>query len=276
MKKILFLLLILLVGCKVTEETYNVDLTIKPYPVNPNTETDISFKIGDKAGNPIPLEIDHERIVHVFSVREDLEEFKHMHPEDFGKVNDENVKNAQFSIKNTFAEAAKYAIVFEFTTNGKTLYKQLELDVEKANKKKLEISRNYGRIKTFGEYSVELIPLEYSEGPLVEKQSPIKAGEKTNLVFRVIKDGAFLSSGLEMYLGSEAHVAVWKEDLSQFIHTHAYVPKTEHGVGHKQMYFGPNLPVQLVFPETGLYKIFLQFKHKGKIITGDFMLEVSE
>ena len=269
MRKLAFLLMVLLAGCTVTEEKYNVDLTLRPYPITAGVETNIDFKITDDSGNPVPLETMHERIVHLFTIREDLEEFKHIHPEDFGKLTEENMKDAAFSIKNTFSEAGKYAVVFEFTTNGKTLYKQLELNVEGA-KKELSVNRDTGRIKSFSEYGMEMIPVESLDGQLVEKHGDIKSGEKTNLVFRVIKNGDFVDN-LELYLGSEAHFAVWKDDLTNFMHAHAYMPEMDHG----QMYFGPNLPVQLTFPEPGFYKIFIQFKHEGKVITGDFMIEVA-
>src|SRR5574341_2415824 len=107
MKILLFLLAIFLVGCTTIEEVYDVDLTVKPYPIKKNVETGIDFKIA-KDGNPVPLEINHERIVHILTVREDLEEFKHIHHEDFNELKEENKKNSQFNIKNTFAEAAKY------------------------------------------------------------------------------------------------------------------------------------------------------------------------
>ncbi len=269
MKRLLFLLLVFLVGCTSVEEVYDIDLTIKPYPIQKNVETSIDFKIS-KEGNPVPLEIDHERIVHVLNVRGDLEEFKHIHHEDFNELTEDNRKNAEFNIKNTFAEAARYAVVFEFTTAGKTLHRQLELNVE-GEKKELTINKDTNWIKAFGEYGIELIPLE-SIDTVVQKQSEVKAGEKTALLFRVIKSGDFVKD-LEMYLGAEAHFAVWKEDLSEFMHQHAYVPIAGHGVTHGQVLFGPNLPVELTFSEPGFYKIFVQFKHQGKVITGDFWIE---
>lgn len=264
MKGLLFLVVVFLVGCTSVEEVYDIDLTVKPYPIKKGVETSIDFKIA-KDGNPVSLEIDHERMVHILTVREDLEEFKHIHHEDFNELTEENEKNAEFNIKNTFAEAAKYAIVFEFTTAGKTLHRQLELNVE-GQKKELIINKDSNWIKVFGEYGVEFIPLESIEGPLIQKQSEIKAGEKTALLFRVIKDGNFVDN-LEPYLGSAAHFIVWKEDLNQFMHQPAYVPISG------QSNFGPNLPVELTFPEPGFYKIFIQFKHQGEVIIGDFWIE---
>ncbi len=255
-----------MVGCTTVEEAYDIDLTVKPYPIKKGVETSINFKI-TKEGNPIPLEINHERIVHILTVREDLEEFKHLHHEDFNKLTEENRKNSQFNIKNTFAEAAKYAVVFEFTTAGETLHKQLELDVE-GEKGELTVNKDSNWIKEFGEYGMELIPLESISGPLIQKQSEIKAGEKTAFLFRVIKDGSFVED-LEMYLGAKAHFTVWKEDLSEFIHRYAYEPE----IMNKETRFGPNLPVELTFPEPGFYKIFAEFKHEGEVITGDFWIE---
>lgn len=278
MKKLAILLLIFLVGCTFIEKVYDIDLTIKPYPIQKNVETNLDFNI-TKEGNPVSLELNHERLVHIFSVRQDLEEFKHTHPEDFGEITAENKANAQFNIKNTFAENAKYAIVFEFTTAGKTLYKQLELNV--GVPKELPVDKDTSWVKSFDGYGIELIPLDSiapfteASGPIVQKQSEIKAGEKTALLFRVIKDGDFVDD-LDTYLDSAAHFAIWKEDLSQFMHEHAYMQSSENGGHQGKVNTGPNLPVELIFPEPGFYKIFVQFKHKGKIITGDFWVEAKE
>ena len=276
MNKLLVLLLIFLLGCTVTEELYDIDLTIKPYPIIPNTDTDIGFKI-TKEGNPIPLEINHERIVHVLTVREDLEEFKHIHPENFGKAIEENIKNSEFGIKNTFTEAAKYLIVFEFQSEGKVLSKQVELDVGD-KKKEFSVNRDLNMFKSFGEYGIEMIPLESVDdylinGALVQKQSKIKSNERTGFVFRVVKDGNFVSD-LEPYLGSKAHFSVWKEDLTNFMHLHAYESGHEDNM-HGIEKFGPNLPAVINFPEAGYYKIFVETQHKGKTIVGDFMVEVN-
>lgn len=276
MKKLFILLTLFLLGCTVTEELYDIDLTIKPYPIVPNAETNIDFKI-TKDGNPVPLEINHERIVHVLTVREDLEEFKHIHPENFGKATEENIKNSEFGIKNTFAEAAKYIIVFEFQSEGRVLSKQVELEVG-SKKKEFEVDRDLTSTKSFGNYGIEMIPLESVDeylmyGGIVQKQSSIKSKVRTGFVFRVIKDGNFVAD-LEPYLGSKAHFSVWREDLTNFMHLHAYESGHEDNI-HGEKKFGPSLPLVVNFPEAGYYKIFVEFQHEGKAVAGNFMVEVN-
>lgn len=276
MKKLFVLLTLILLGCTITEELYDIDLTIKPYPITSNTETDIDFKI-TKDGDSVPLEINHERIVHVLTVREDLEEFKHIHPENFGKATKENIQNSEFGIKNTFAEAAKYLMVFEFQSEGKILAKQVELEV--GNKKKeLSVNRDLNMAKSFGDYSVEMIPLEsideyLMQSTIIQKQSSIKSNERTGFVFRVITRGDFVGD-LEPYLGSKAHFSIWKDDLTNFMHLHAYESGHEDNM-HGEKKFGPNLPLIVNFPELGYYKIFVEFQHEGKVIAGNFMVEVN-
>lgn len=261
MKKLSWLiLLIFLAGCISNQEAiYNVDIAITPFPLEKGVETNFNFKILDVFDNPAKLELEHERYVHVLSVREDLEEFKHLHHEDFGVLTGENIKNSEFSVKNTFEKAVKYYIVFEFKTGGKDLHNQIELEVE-GDREKLTFNRNTETTKTIMGYSIELI-----------KGGVIKAGEKTDLMVKVVRDGKPVIN-FENYLGTRAHAVVWKEDLTNFMHAHAYTGKMDHSA-HGSFVEG-DIPLQLTFPEHGYYKLFVQFKHENEIITSDFTLEV--
>ena len=88
---------------------------------------------------------------------------------------------------------------------------------------------------------------------------------------------------MQPYLGAPMHIAIVKEDLTNFIHTHAIVSDKMPMIGHSMMdmghidvpaHFGPRLMAQLIFPEKGLYQIFGEFKHNGKVIVTNFMAEV--
>jgi hypothetical protein len=110
-------------------------------------------------------------------------------------------------------------------------------------------------------------------GTIVQKQESIKAKESTGFVFRVIKEGNFVND-LETYLGSRAHFSVWKDDLTNFMHLHAYESGHKENI-HSKEKFGPNLPAVINFPEGGYYKIFVQTQHNGKTVVGNFMVEVN-
>jgi hypothetical protein len=49
-------------------------------------------------------------------------------------------------------------MVFEFQSEGKVWFKQVELEVG-SKKKEFEVNRDLNTIKSFGDYSIEMIPL---------------------------------------------------------------------------------------------------------------------
>jgi hypothetical protein len=68
-------------------------------------------------------------------------------------------------------------------------------------------------------------------------------------------------------------------DLRRFIHAHGIIPGESHtALGHVHVEsserFGPEIDAVVVFPVKGIYKIFSQVKHRGKVILFDFMVNV--
>lgn len=83
----------------------------------------------------------------------------------------------------------------------------------------------------------------------------------------------------EPFLGASMHLAVVPEDLKVFIHAHGSVPGSPHHHDHMHAppppeKFGPAIESDIVFPAKGVYKIFSQVKHQGKVLLFDFMVKV--
>jgi len=43
---------------------------------------------------------------------------------------------------------------------------------------------------------------------------------------------------------------------------------------HPPKKFGPEIDAEIVFPSKGVYKIFSQASHRGKVLLFDFMVKV--
>jgi hypothetical protein len=131
---------------------------------------------------------------------------------------------------------------------------------------------------------------EETDGYAVSLQKPdaIKAGVPVSLVYRFTEDGAPVTD-LRPYLGAPLHLAVVKEDLSQFQHEHGTVPGeehaggTDHGSGHDGYVsheyegpsaFGPELTATLSFSEPGTYYLFGQAAHGDRLLITRFPVEV--
>ena len=85
---------------------------------------------------------------------------------------------------------------------------------------------------------------------------------------------------LEPYLGAAMHLAVVPTSLNLFIHAHGLTPGEPH-TNHDHLHttappdkFGPEIESDIVFPAKGIYKIFSQVKHQGKVLLFDFMVDV--
>lgn len=129
------------------------------------------------------------------------------------------------------------------------------------------------------------------DGYRVTLSSPekIKAGERTKLSYYIEKDGKPVSD-LEPYLAAAMHIALVRQDFGLFRHTHGEA--SEPGsVWFQQMLgkyfkyhihfapdrFGPKIitqPWTTIFPTPGVYQVFGEFKHEGKITVADFMIKV--
>ncbi|MFP5285649.1 MAG: hypothetical protein ACLGI9_07920, partial [Thermoanaerobaculia bacterium] len=122
-------------------------------------------------------------------------------------------------------------------------------------------------------------------------QSPLAAGRETDLRFEVRgPDGRPLS--LEPYMGMLSHAAITRDDGKVFVHLHpmgsinmaaqqAFEKKIapaaagmDHGA-HAHHQHGPTVvSFPYEFPQPGRYRIWVQVKSGGRVLTGVFDTEV--
>ncbi len=240
--------------------------------INAGIPTMIEFSIKDGEGKPAILSVQHERIVHFIVISEDMKEFRHIHPEDY-EVNKGSDKSATFKIPFTFPRGGKYVIAMDYAHGLTPESRHFEADVSggisQGEVAKYPLKGVYGES---GEYQVELDP------------SIMLSGEPASLAFRVKKNGKNVYD-MTPYLGAAMHVAVIKNDLSEFTHAHGEVhlqgvpvpPVNKNGI-HQHAppppRFGPVVDVHPIFKGAGLYTLFAQFLHEGKVVTTHFTVRV--
>lgn len=244
-----------------------VRLEKHPANVTAGIPVDITAHIQDRNGRAlVGLIGHHDRILHTIIIGRDLRVFAHIHPEDIGPVTYEMQRNATFPLRFTFPQAGEYLIGLDFaTTEGfYSKFSLINVTGEPAmGKPKTDLSAE----KKFGEYNVSLhLP-----------PAGIKAGTEATLRYVIKKKGKPVTD-LEPYLGAPMHLAIVPSDLTGFIHTHGVVPgKTgvqEHARIESSERFGPEIDVEILFPVKGIYKIFSQVEHQGKVCLFDFMVRV--
>jgi hypothetical protein len=207
------------------------------------------------------LDTVHERKMHIFIVGQDLQTFAHLHPEDFhGGFAGQS--QGVYSIDYSFPQAGNYLVVFDYTHDGQGLLNEIPVQV---------LGLSY-MDKPRYDYSTtkEYVPYEVS----LEKPAQIEAGKEVALSYHLKENGQDIHD-LQMYLGSEVHLFVVKDDFTFAGHTHSYIPGHDFHTGNMtQHYVGPTVPVKLTFPSPGTYALFGQFEHNNSIITTQFLVEV--
>jgi oxalate decarboxylase/phosphoglucose isomerase-like protein (cupin superfamily) len=71
---------------------------------------------------------------------------------------------------------------------------------------------------------------------------------------------------VEPYLGASGHLVVLREGDLAYLHVH---PETEASAD-RQIRFG------VEYPSAGRYRMFLQFKHQGRVHTAAFTREADD
>jgi hypothetical protein len=215
-----------------------------------NEKIPISILIKDKSGKPIEsFDTVHEKKMHLFIISKDLAYFSHIHPKYKG--------NGEFDITTTFPAGGDFKLISEFTPNGG------------------------------GDSSVEthwqhVEGEEAKEEPLVPDQELTKVvdGKKVSLSFDHLMAGMTLHmtftindaktnqpiNDLQPYLGAMGHTVAMTADAEKYLHIH---PMTTAGNG-------PRVIFMTIFPEKGIYKIWGQFQHDGKVFTVPFVVNVPE
>lgn len=257
-----------------------VDMSASPVPTV-GTATWFDFFVNEKPANtPIPaddLEIEHEKPMHVIGVRSDMEEFFHIHP-----LPDPNAPG-HLIVPHVFAAPGMYKLWAEVKKGGMVhAVGQPEFLVMGTGTQSAK-NVSFGRNVVTGNYQVSL-----------EVDEPVAKGRETDLTFD-IHTPTGNEVAVEDYLGAAMHLAIIKDDWTQFIHTHPegsdmhgalrVIPRAfAHGEAEESAKSSGDHGIQfhVIFPEVGLYRAFAQFRPVGadlgpeEALTAAFWIRVEE
>ncbi|EKN71556.1 putative secreted protein [Neobacillus bataviensis LMG 21833] len=214
----------------------------------PNEKIPISILIKDKDNQPIKsFQTVHEKKMHLFIVSKDLSYFSHIHPKYKG--------NGEFTITTTFPAGGDYKIIADVTPKGGG---------------DSSIESHWQHVEGVAAQEEPLVPdqelTKVVDGKKVTLSfSQLTAGETLHMTFTItdaktnqpIKD-------LQPYLGAMGHMVAMSADAERYLHIH---PMTTAGNGPKVIFM-------TIFPETGVYKVWGQFKLEGKVFTVPFVIDV--
>jgi hypothetical protein len=204
------------------------------HPVN------LRFYVNRKPGDfPLDdLQVEHERLIHVIGVRDDLGEFFHIHPVKTGP--------GTWRVSHTFTNGGNYKIWCDVK------YQSVSYGVAQPSltvSGKIDAPRTPLEVKERAAASGYDITLIHSE--------PLAIG-KTNLLQFMIRDARGDPLQTENFLGAPMHLVLIRDDLSVYLHAHP-----EH-----REFINSTDPIRFfeLFPRPGTYKLFAQFRPKGSTL----------
>ncbi len=272
---------------------YRMRLKLQPPRPLAGAETRLTWRLTHGANDtPVEqLQVLHERVVHNFIVNLDFSSFAHIHHEDFRALTADDLKHATFTLPYRFPRAGHYRIVSDFTHRDRNWIKHFDVTVGTPPPADGAPPADLSRTR-----EVDGVLATLSMSPRV----PV-AGYETELVLNLARGGVPVTD-LGLILGSEVHVALWREDGQHFGHTHSYTPhmasmlRAMHDKGAdparrarmmadmmvmmmnmpaELVFHGPEIPVHYVFPEPGVYHLFMQCAPAGQPRVFHFALEVA-
>lgn len=270
-----------------------VNLNITPVPFKTAQLHKLDFFVNEKPENrPVPvesLEIEHEKLMHVIGVRSDMNEFFHLHPTPTSET-------GHLATDYVFLKPGRYKVWSEIKKDGVVhSFGHPEILIAGDGPRE-EKKVSFGRNVVTALYQVAL-----------KMDEPVVKGREHHLSFDIHTfDGDEVE--VEDYLAAKMHLTIIKDDWKRFIHTHPLENKDHHAVSSYRMsvetkpfweealaHGVEDLPgkiheegedktinFRVVFPEAGLYKVFVQFRPRGidlpkdEALTASFWIEVKE
>jgi hypothetical protein len=246
--------------------------------------------------------------MHLFLVRDDATAFAHLHP-----AATDSSDNPRFVAALPPLPAGSYrayADVVHETGFERTLVGALEIDSSVAR------AGRGGGVRPDADDAwsaapaarTRAVPLEDGSIMTLELSSEVIEADRDEMIRITVRDRAGGAARLEPYLGMPAHAVVTRVDGAVYVHLHPMGTVTNaaqqafllrdrgdttasgrlrlesHGT-HSAAAMGaaPALPADsaavefpYAFPSGGSYRLFVQVKRAGRILTGAFAIDVAE
>lgn len=191
----------------------------------------------DDQGKPLDeseLSMNHERLVHLIVVSQDLQQFYHLHPEPGEK--------GEFKVDSPLKPGSYQAFVDIQPKNHTYAIAPLSLQVGEEKTSTANLKPDSDFTQTIQGTTVTMTPTTFQSGQSVTLDFSLEGGEP------------------EPYLGALGHVVILDEQAKDFVHVH---PTSE-----------TDTRFATTFNQPGMYKIWAEFKIDGQVKPYSFTVEV--
>ncbi|MEH7455315.1 hypothetical protein [Gottfriedia acidiceleris] len=235
------------------EETEKNDLTKLDFKFTETPQSGkkvtLTINVKDEEGKPVKdFELEHEKLMHLIVISKDLSFFDHIHPEYKG--------DGKFEIVPNFPSGGEYKLYADFVPKGESkIVKSSIVKVEGQEDQPTNLVADQKLTKVIDGKEITLTfdhLMTNMELPMTFKIKDAKTKKPI--------------TNLQPYLGAIGHVVAISGDTENYLHVH---PMDENTTG-------PDAKFMTSFPKKGLYKIWGQFQHDGKVFIVPFTVNVPE
>jgi uncharacterized membrane protein len=233
------------------DAAYTMIFRFTPEQPLPGTPVGLSFTPMDIRTHALAgLDVVHTKKIHLIIVKKDLSTFDHVHPEE--------EPPGRYSLSYIFKEPGSYLLFADVTpTGGGNQVFPVSVTVGGHASPSLPLRVTEAGARLIGDYRVALTLSPY----------PAPSKDEVTLTFALSESGKPVTD-LQPYLGAGGHCVILSEDGKDYLHSHPLEPDGA-------TLTGPQVNFHTRFPRPGLYKIWGQFKHRGKVLTADFVVRIS-
>ncbi|MGB2715898.1 MAG: heavy metal-binding domain-containing protein [Vicinamibacterales bacterium] len=190
----------------------------------------------------------HERLLHLFIVRRDLSYFAHVHPDQAQDGFDVEVD----------LDPGAYVLIADFAPVGgppQLLHRAI-------------VTPGFRR-SPFASPDLQPDIVEKNvDGLRVSLEAQVRLLKPSMLRF-TLRDAATATpiDDVEPFLGAAGHLLIVNSDVTSVTHAH---PETTDAAGR----IGPEIAFAPTFATAGVYKMWVQFQRRGKVLTAPFAIDV--
>lgn len=230
-------------GLRVVEDGYALDLATPR--IAAGEEAELRFTVRDGDGRPVTAyRAEHGRELHLILASRDLATYRHLHPVRAG--------DGTWSAPVELPRAGDYRVFADFTP-----------DAEGAGGVTLGAD-----LAVSGAYEPAALPEPSPratvDGYTVTLDGALRPGRESTLGLEVTRGGRPVTD-LEPHLGASGHLVALRAGDLGYLHVH---PEGAPGDGAAGA--GPVVSFATTAPSSGTYRLFLEFKHDGKVRTAAF------
>ena len=195
----------------------------------------LRFKVVDERDRVVrDFDVEHTKRMHLIVARRDLTGFQHLHPR--------QAADGSWSTRVRLPDAGSYRMFADFSRDEESVTLAADLRVDGAADL-VPLPAPTPGATSDGGYQVRL------------DAGRVEPGREADLRFAISRDGRAVEP--QPYLGARGHLVALREGDMAFLHVH---PGADGYMA--------------TFPTAGRYRLFLQFKHEGRVQTVAFTQEV--